>query len=176
MKKQYRIVMTGGGIVEVEGTLFNMLIMPKHSFGIRKEKDYVVDHINSGRSLGIHAKTEKDAIKQLTEILSDAEKKRIVLEAPDLDTTLNAFKEFQDNRIEFENLTGIKVPISPLYGLDIIALDKKLNPPENVSLAQHLENKYGKRARELINNMLNCEPAHYGVSYGAIAEWLKHNW
>ena len=59
-------------------------------------------------------------------------------------------------RNEFQELTGITVPIDPLIGgLDIIRLDKKLQTPDNVSMADHLKNKYGDRASQIVDEMIN---------------------
>ena len=74
----------------------------------------------------------------------------------DLEKQAKKNKKFQKLRNEFQELTGITVPIDPLIGgLDIIRLDKKLQTPDNVSMADFLKNKYGERASKIVDEMIN---------------------
>ena len=176
MKKTYKIIFSDGMTKEVEGTVFQTMLMPKHSFGIRKEKEfYVADHINSGRSMNIYAKSENEVINEISKIISDAKKKQIIISCPNLNTTIDLFKQFSDYKTEFENTTKIKLPINQHCGIDFITLNKKLKC-NDVKLSQYINNKYGKQAKDLLDKMIECNPSRYCAAYETIAEWLNQNY
>lgn len=58
-------------------------------------------------------------------------------------------------------LVGYTVPVDGIVSaatgslsIDIIRWDKRVNPPEGTSLAQEIENRYGKEARELAEALI----------------------
>ena len=103
----------------------------------------------------------------MQEIFKDEQKLKIIHDAKTIEEMIEQYnkdlekrakknKKFQKLRNEFQELTGITVPIDPLIGgLDIIRLDKKLQTPDNVSMADFLKNKYGERASKIVDEMIN---------------------
>ena len=74
----------------------------------------------------------------------------------DLEKQAKKNKKFQKLRNEFQELTGITCPIDPiLSGIDIVKLDKMIGTPDNVSMADYLKNKYGDRASQIVDEMVN---------------------
>lgn len=158
----------GTGISEVEGYIKTFKECPNEEFGFRKlyADRWEVTHIRSGFQV-TRGKTQKECIANLQEIFKDEQKLKIIHDAKtieemieqhnkDLEKQAKKNKKFQKLRDEFQKLTGITVPIDPLIGgLDIIRLDKKLQTPDNVSMADFLKNKYGERASKIIDEMIN---------------------
>ena len=156
------------GISEVEGYIKTFKECPNEDFGFRKlhADRWEVTHIRSGFQV-TRGKTQKECIANLQEIFKDEQKLTIIHDAKtieemieqhnkDLEKQAKKNKKFQKLRNEFQELTGITVPIDPLIGgLDIIRLDKKLQTPDNVSMADHLKNKYGDRASQIVDEMIN---------------------
>lgn len=156
----------GTGISEVEGYIKTFKECPNEEFGFRKlnADRWEVTHIRSGFQV-TQGKTQKECTAKLQEIFKDEQKLKIIHDAKtieemieqynkDLETRAKKNKKFQKLRNEFQELTGITVPIDPLIGgLDIIRLDEKLQTPDNVSIADHLKNKYGDRASQIIDEM-----------------------
>lgn len=164
---KFRIAL-GTGISEVEGYIKTFKECPNEEFGFRKlyADRWEVTHIRSG-FLITRGKTQKECIANLQEIFKDEQKLKIIHDAKtieemieqhnkDLEKQAKKNKKFQKLRNEFQELTGITVPIDPLIGgLDIIRLDKKLQTPDNVSMADFLKNNYGERASKIIDEMIN---------------------
>ncbi len=48
---------------------------------------------------------------------------------------------------------GLIMAMSGKFTLDIIALDRKVNCPDGISLRDHIKNTYGERAEELVSKL-----------------------
>lgn len=158
----------GTGISEVEGCIKTFKECPNEEFGFRKlyTDHWEVTHIRSGFQV-TQGKTQKECIEKLQEIFKDEKKLEIIHNAKtieemieqhnkDLEKRAKKNKKFQKLRNEFQELTGITCPIDPiLSGVDIIKLDRMIGTPDNVSMADHLKNKYGERASQIIREMIN---------------------
>ena len=57
---------------------------------------------------------------------------------------------------EFDYITGKQVPYNK-FGLDVIELDKIFNVPEDMSCKRFLTEKYGKRAADIVSELLRIE-------------------
>lgn len=151
---------------EVEGIIKTFDECPNEKWGYRKVSDNLwnVTHIRSGLE-AVQGSSQASCTKQLKKLLSNKKVVENIQHVKDIDETIAerkeqfekkalANKKFQKLRNEFQELTGITVPIDPLIGgLDIIRLDKKLQTPDNVSMADHLKNKYGDRASQIVDEM-----------------------
>lgn len=158
----------GTGISEVEGYIKTFKECPNEEFGFRKlyTDHWEVTHIHSGFMV-TRGKTQKECITKLQEIFKDEQKLKVIHNAKtieemieqhnkDLEKRAKKNKKFQKLRNEFQELTGITCPIDPiLSGVDIIKLDRMIDTPDNVSMADHLKNKYGERASQIIGEMIN---------------------
>jgi len=49
---------------------------------------------------------------------------------------------------------GLIMAMSGKFTLDIVALDKRLNCPDGVSLRDHIKNEFGPRAEELVSKLI----------------------
>jgi len=165
-KITFKIAM-GNGIEEVEGIIKSFKECPNEEFGIRKVLDvWEATHIRSGL-LVTRGKTQKICLDNLKNIFNDVEKLKAIHEAKDIDTVIEEHKEwlakqakknqkFQKLRNEFRELTGITCPIDPLIGgINIIKFDKMLGTPDNVSISDYLKEKYGERANQIVDEMIN---------------------
>ena len=158
----------GTGISEVEGYIKTFKECPNEEFGFRKSytDNWEVTHIRSGFQV-TQGKTQKECIAKLQEIFKDEQKLKIIHDAKTIEEMIEQYnkdlekrakknKKFQKLRNEFQELTGITVPIDPLIGgLDIVRLDRKLQTPDNVSMADFLKNKYGERASKIVDEMIS---------------------
>lgn len=151
-EKDYKIIMDNGNMVDVKGKVFQTMLMPKHSFGIRKiEKGYIVDHIQSGMNLAIKEKTENEAFEKLQELLKDKEKVAKIKATLTLKEIAEKVKHFKENVNEFEQITNLRLPVT-VFGVDARELDAKLEHPPDT--AGYIQEKYGDRACELIEEMM----------------------
>ena len=57
---------------------------------------------------------------------------------------------------EFAYITGKQLPYNK-FGLDVIELDKMFDVPENMSCKRYLTEKYGKRATDIVSELLKME-------------------
>ena len=158
----------GTGISEVEGYIKTFKECPNEEFGFRKlyTDHWEVTHIRSGFQV-TRGKTQKECTAKLQEIFKDEQKLEVIHNAKtieemieqhnkDLEKQAKKNKKFQKLRNEFQELTGITCPIDPiLSGVDIIKLDRMIGTPDNVSMADHLKNKYGERASQIVDEMIN---------------------
>lgn len=158
----------GAGISEVEGYIKTFKECPNEEFGFRKlyTDHWEVTHIRSGFMV-TRGKTQKECITKLQEIFKDEQKLEVIHNAKtieemieqhnkDLEKQAKKNKKFQKLRNEFQELTGITCPIVPILScVDIIKLDRMIGTPDNVSMADHLKNKYGERASKIVDEMIN---------------------
>ena len=158
----------GAGISEVEGYIKTFKECPNEEFGFRKlyTDHWEVTHIRSGFMV-TRGKTQKECITKLQEIFKDEQKLEVIHNAKtieemieqhnkDLEKQAKKNKKFQKVRNEFQELTGITCPIVPILScVDIIKLDRMIGTPDNVSMADHLKNKYGERASKIVDEMIN---------------------
>ena len=47
------------------------------------------------------------------------------------------------------------IPTHPLFGIDVVKLDTKLQVPDGLSLEQYLVKKWGKRSSQIIDELIN---------------------
>lgn len=169
--------MTYGDVQEVEGKVFSVMTLPKHSFGVRKDgKYYVADHINSGRSIGIEEKTEKAAIDKVFSVLTDKKKVEQIKNAPSVEETVNGYKHLQALQMEFKELTDIELPINNAYGVDLFKLDEIIETPEGVSMSDCIKEKYGVRADEVLQDIVNSGLVVARVDFGPLTYFMKKVW
>ncbi len=57
---------------------------------------------------------------------------------------------------EFKNLTGISLPFN-ILGIDIIKLDEMIPQGNNKSLRERIQDKYGTRPMEIVNELLSMD-------------------
>ena len=153
---------------EVEGTIKTFDECPNEKWGYRKVREglWNVTHIRSGLE-AVQGKTQAECTKSLKNILSNPKVVEFIHKTPDIDTAIaqrkakeqekyakvKKFNKLSDN---FYKLTGIRVPRDTITcGLDIIKLDEMLHVPDNISMADYLTQKYGKKASDIINKMVN---------------------
>lgn len=68
--------------------------------------------------------------------------------------TPEKLKQFHNLRNEFAYITNIQIPYD-ITGIDIIKLDELIQTPDNVSMADHLTNKYGERATAIVEELID---------------------
>lgn len=101
-------------------------------------------------------------MRGLLKNLSDAKKVKRVKTVDDLDTRCQKEKAKLDKLFQLENeftqITNISVPLNPFVGsVDIIKLDEKINPPVGTSLSDFILKKWGKRANDIISEMIEIQ-------------------
>lgn len=57
---------------------------------------------------------------------------------------------------EFRQLTGINLPFN-ILGIDIIKLDEMIPQADNKSLRERIQDKYGTRPTEIVNELLSMD-------------------
>ena len=57
---------------------------------------------------------------------------------------------------EFKCITGLTIPFA-LLGIDILKFDTMVGGDENKSLKENIENKYGKRAVEIVEELIDYD-------------------
>ena len=153
---------------EVEGTIKIFDECPNEQWGYRKISNsfWSVTHIRSGLA-AVQGETQASCTKQLKNMLSNKKIVEYLQHVKGIDETIAERKEqfekkaiqnkkFHKLREEFKELTGITCPIDPiLSGVDIVKLDKMIGTPDNVSMADYLKNKYGDRASQIVDEMVN---------------------
>lgn len=159
IEKSYKIIMSYGEVQDVKGKVFQTMLLPKHSFGIRKmDKMYGVDHINSGRDLGIRAKTSDDALNKLIDLLRDKEKVAKIKSAPSMEDTKALLKRAESLVEEWEKITQINLPIFlSNCQIDMLSLDRKLVRPKEQSMSEYILLKWGERADKIVRELLDIE-------------------
>lgn len=152
---------------EVEGVIKTFDECPNEKWGYRKISDHLwnVTHIRSGLE-AVQGSSQASCTKSLKNMLSNKKVVEHIQNMKNIDETIAERKEqFEKNalknkkfaklREEFKQITGITCPIDPIIGgLDIVKLDEMLGTPDNVSMADHLTNKYGERANAIVDEMI----------------------
>lgn len=149
--------MNYGTTKDVEGELFKSMVMPGITFGIRQEnKKWVVDHIKSGRSLGIQASSKKEAQGELMKIATDRAKMNLIKTAPSIEDTQKGWEEMKVLKDEFQSITGIELFIYPTLIIDIKNLDSKIKDRQvGQSISAYIVSKYGERADAIVKEIIN---------------------
>lgn len=173
--KKYKIVMSAGTTEEVEGKIFQYMLLPKHSFGIRKEKEFwVVDHIPSGRSCNIMEKTETAAFDALMNLLKDKNKVEVIKRACSIKQSLDNISEYRTLIKRLEEITKLDIPVYGGLGINIIKLDKMIQTPEGVSTLQHFKNTFGEEASNILEKIASFDMI---IEDGKIIkDWVKTQW
>ena len=57
---------------------------------------------------------------------------------------------------EFRHLTGINLPFN-ILGIDIIKLDEMIPQQDNKSLKERIQDNYGTRPTEIVNELLSMD-------------------
>lgn len=57
---------------------------------------------------------------------------------------------------EFKHLTGINLPFN-ILGIDIIKLDEMIPQQDNKSLRERIQDNYGTRPTEIVNELLSMD-------------------
>lgn len=152
---------------EVEGVIRTFAECPNEQWGYRKisASFWNVTHIRSGLE-AVQGTSQASCTKRLKDMLSNKKIVEHIQNMKNIDETIAERKEqFEKNalknkkfaklREEFKEITGITCPIDPIIGgLDIVKLDEMLGTPDGTSMADHLTNKYGARANEIIDEMI----------------------
>ena len=166
MAQKYRIA-TIIGIEEVEGVIKTFKECPNEKFGLRHVDGFwEVTHLRSGY-LVARGVTRKICLNNLMNVFNDSDKVKEIHEAKDIEIVTKEQKEYFEKRAEnnrkFHKLrdelkehTGITCPIDPLIGgIDIIRFDKMIGTPEDVSMSDFIKNKWGDRANQIIDEMVD---------------------
>lgn len=172
--KSYKIIMNNGEMLEVEGKVFQTMMLPKNSFAIRKKNKggYIVDHMQSGMNLAIETKTEQEAFDELQKLLKDKDKVakiKATLPIKEIHDKLMRFKECVD---EFESITHLKLPVT-IFGVNVIELDSKLEVPQGISTLDYIKDKYGENAGDLVEEM--TEGQFFYNPDNIIGFWLRQS-
>ena len=153
---------------EVEGEIRTFDECPNEQFGYRKigDSNWNVTHIRSGLEV-VHHKSKGACTKELKKLLSNPQVVSIIQTTPNIDEGLEkrkvkakeqilenkTFKKLYD---EFKVLTGISCPLDlVLQRVDIIELDKLIGTPDGTSMSYYVKTKYGDRANEILDEMIN---------------------
>lgn len=153
---------------EVEGTIKTFKECPNEEWGYRKISDsnWNVTHIRTGLEV-VHYNSKQACTRALKKLFDNPSAINYIKTLPPIDEVLKQRKEkfeqeiisekkFKELYEEFKKLTGISCPIDViLKGVDIIKLDEILGTPDNISMSDHLKSKYGDRASEIIDEMIN---------------------
>ena len=153
---------------EVEGIIKTFDECPNEQWGFRKVSNHLwnVTHIRSGLE-AVQGSSQASCTKSLKNMLSDKKVVEHIQHIKGIDETIAERKEqfekkalknkkFQKLREEFKELTGITCPIDPILGgVDIVRLDRMIRTPDNISMSTHLKNKYGDRASQIVDEMVN---------------------
>ena len=150
---------------EVEGVIKEFDECPNEQFGFRKTgPGWTVDHIRSGKEV-TKGKTMKAATDKLLEIFTHDNLVETIHNAIDYETEIKnrkkATEKWDKLSKEFKQITGITLPLdyflSGLTGIktvDVIKLDKLLRTPDGISTSDFLTKKYGKRANEIVDELI----------------------
>ncbi len=162
-KEKYRVIMRFGEISEREGVIKEFPQCPGEQFAFEKVLSFgvTVTHVRSGLR-ACTGKTMKLAKAELLKILSNAKMIEHIKTVEDLDTRCQKEKSKLDKlhqlKNEFTQITNISVPLDPFVGsIDIIKLDEKINPPDGTSLSDFILKKWGKRANDIIDEMIEIQ-------------------
>ena len=153
---------------EVEGIIKTFDECPNEQWGYRKISDHLwnVTHIRSGLE-AVQGSSQASCTKSLKNMLSNKKIVERIQHIKGIDETIAERKEqfekkalqnkkFHKLREEFKELTGITCPIDPILGgVDIIKLDKIIGTPDDVSTSDYLKDKFGDRANQIIDEMVN---------------------
>ena len=68
----------------------------------------------------------------------------------------NKIQQFGKHKFEFTNIFGLSISpyAHPIFGFDIVKFDEDIKVPDNISCKNHINNKYGKAAVELIEKLM----------------------
>lgn len=158
-KQKYRILNGLFEVEEVEGTIKTYSEFDNEQFGYRKVNGlYQQTHIRSGKLV-----FSEPTIKQCEEKLFSALRQNGILSWLKSIRDLDKEVEYQKNRLEklnklrteFKQITNIDVPMHPLFGIDIVKLNDKMNVPDGMSLEQCLVKRYGKRASKIVDELID---------------------
>lgn len=153
---------------EVEGIIRIFDECPNEQWGYRKITDHLwnITHIRSGLEV-VQGSSQAECTKSLKNMLSSKKVIEHLQHVKGIDETIAERKEqferralqnkkFAKLREEFKELTGITCPIDLILGgVDIVKLDEIIGTPKDVSMSDHLINKYGERANQIIDEMVN---------------------
>ena len=152
---------------EVLGKIINIEELPDEDFGIVKNSRnyYSMYHVKSGLYM-FEGKSTRECTKILKNIINEDTIKVIKAQKNIDETIKNKWKEldeklkvnlrFQELREEFEHITNLVVPINPwTKSIDVVKLDDKLKTPNGISILDFINSKYGLRAKQLVEEMVN---------------------
>lgn len=158
-KQKYRIIKGLFDSEEVEGTIKTYPEFDNEQFGYRKVNGlYQQTHIRSGK-LVFSEKTIKECEEKLFRTLRQNGILSWLKSIRDLDAEIkyqkDRFEKTSKLRAEFKQITGVDIPTHPLFGIDVVKLDTKLQVPDGLSIEQYLVKKWGKRSSQIIDELIN---------------------
>jgi len=136
-------------LVEVDGK-------PYKAFGYnffihREDTNYCISEVTTGMLAAKQCKL-KDAKAQL-KTRSSGLKEAVECSLSAIECNRVFIENLPQYRAQFKAIFGFDLRLHPLFGFDIVAFDKHLQCPENVSCSEVVLQRYGQVAHDLVETL-----------------------
>jgi hypothetical protein len=155
---------------EINGETFEFGIHPRLVQGEFQDFYYSMSEVRTGLFMW-SASTKLSCKKQLIEWLSKVDPKRahnLITGHPPVEDLPEIYEhkviEALQRKEDWKKLTkilgftpkgdGLVMAMSNKFTLDIVALDKRVNCPDDISLSNHIKKVYGKEAEKLVSKLI----------------------